>query len=68
METKNLEKIKLKRGIAERGWNKHLPVPLLPEESVYVHPDQHGLNEKNFIRIIHSDGKNISVFSKEHFE
>lgn len=68
MDLQKLEKKKLKRGIAEKGWNKHLFNPLLPEEIVYIHQDQSGIDGKKFVRIIHSPEKVVSVFSREYFE
>lgn len=54
-------------------WNKHLPVPLRPNETVYVHPDQDGIAD-GYLRIIHgvtsADAQGIaagvvSVFSED---
>lgn len=68
MDFEKLKKAKLKKGISDKGWNKHLPNPLLPEEIVYVHPDQGSIDTKRFIRIIHSEERVTSVFSLEYFE
>jgi hypothetical protein len=63
----DLKQVKLKKGIADKGWNQHLPNQLLPEEIVWVHPDQSGFGNQ-FMRIVHSDKSSVSVFSKSYFE
>ena len=68
MEVEKLEKKKLKRGVADKDWNKHLPNPLLPEEIVYIHPNQESIDTKRYVRIIHSEERVSSIFSKEYFE
>ena len=62
-----LEKLKLKRGISEKGWNLALPVPLKEYEEVGVHPDQSDVN-KTYVKIVHSDGFTVSVFTRAYFE
>jgi hypothetical protein len=66
-ELDKLEKIKLKRGIAEKSWNLSLPVPLNEYEIVNVHPEQSDVN-KTYVKIIHSDGVTVSIFSRSYFE
>lgn len=39
-EINGLATVKVKRGTGDLNWNKHLPVPLKNEETVYIHPDQ----------------------------
>jgi hypothetical protein len=68
MDLKKLDQKTLKKGIADKGWNIHLPNPLKPQETVWVHPDQAGIDPKHYIRIIHSDPQVTSVFSKRYFE
>jgi hypothetical protein len=67
IELDKLEKIKLKRGISEKGWNLALPVPLKEYEVVSIHPDQTDVN-KEYIKIIHSDGETFSIFTRAYFE
>jgi hypothetical protein len=68
MSVENLQTVILKRGIAEKDWNTHLPHPLKPSEKVWVHQDQSGIDPKKYLRIIHSDDFVTSVFSKNYFE
>jgi hypothetical protein len=66
-ELDKLEKVKLKRGISDKGWNLSLPVPLKEYEIVSIHPDQSGVN-KSYVKIIHSDGNTVSIFTRAYFE
>lgn len=68
MDLKKLDQVVLKKGIAEKGWNLHLPNFLKPQEKVWVHPDQSGIDAKQYLRIIHSDEISVSVFSRRYFE
>jgi hypothetical protein len=68
MDLTKLNQVTLKKGIAEKGWNLHLPNFLKPQERVWIHPDQSGIDTKQYLRIIHSDENSISVFSKRYFE
>ena len=63
----SLKKLKLKKNIYEKVWNKSLVVPFLQEEIVFVHPNQKGVSDK-YIKIIHSDEITVSIFSKSYFE
>jgi hypothetical protein len=67
LELDKLEKIKLKRGIADKEWNLALPVPLKEYEIVSIHPDQSEIG-KSYVKIIHSDGNTVSVFTRAYFE
>jgi hypothetical protein len=49
-------------------WNKHLPVPLTPNEPVHMHGSQDGINDVSYVRVIHgADVKVVSVFSRQMF-
>ena len=68
MELKNLKKLTVKKGIAEKGWNVALPVPLIQNEKVWIHPDQTKIGKNGYLRIIQSDGFTVSIFSDDYFE
>ena len=68
MDLKKLEQKTVKKGIADKGWNLHLPNPLKHQETVRVHPDQSGIDSKQYLRIMHSEPQVTSVFSKRYFE
>jgi len=64
----SLKVIKTRKGIAEKDYMKHLPKPLNPQELVWEHLDQSGIDTQRFVRIIHSDKTSVSVFTKAYFE
>lgn len=66
-ELDKLEKVKLKKGISDKGWNLALPVPLKEYEIVSIHPDQSDVS-KSYVKIIHSDGNTVSIFTRAYFE
>jgi len=68
MDLKKLDQKTLKKGIADKGWNIHLPNPLKPQETVWIHQDQTGIDTRQYVRIIHSEPNVVSVFSKRYFE
>ena len=68
MDLKKLEQKTVKKGLADKGWNLHLPNPLKHQETVWVHPDQSGIDSKQYLRIMHSEPQVTSVFSKRYFE
>lgn len=67
-EINGLATAKVKKGAADPNWNKHLPVPLKNEETVYVHPDQSEVAPE-YIKIVQvGDGYKIcATFSKGMF-
>lgn len=66
-DTGSLKKVIVKKGVGDMSWMKHLFVPLENGHDVHVHPDQSDVSE-NYLKIIHSENKCISVFSKTYFE
>ena len=57
----DLATAKVKKGAADPSWNKHLPVPLKNEETVYVHPDQSDVSS-GYIKIVQvGEGYQISA-------
>jgi hypothetical protein len=67
-EITGLSTAKVKRGMGDLRWNKHLPVPLENEETVYIHPDQSSVSER-YIKIIQvGEGYKITtIFGREMF-
>lgn len=60
--TENLEKIIVNKHVANLSYMQHLPVPLTPDEVVYVHPVQDDVTN-GYVRVIHGEQKRISTFS-----
>ena len=57
--------IVVKQELANKEWNKHLLIPLVPSEKIIVHSDQSGIPD-GYVRV--KQGKNsISIFSRNHF-
>jgi hypothetical protein len=66
-DTRSLRKGIIKKGVGDMSWMKHLFVPLENGKEVYLHPDQSDVSG-HYLKIIHSEHKCISVFSKTYFE
>ena len=66
-DTNGLKTLRVKKGVGDYSWNKHLFVPLENLETAYVHPEQEGVHSE-YIRVIHSKYNCISIFSKWHFD
>lgn len=58
----NLEKIVVGKHVANLSYMQHLPVPLTPDEIVFVHPVQEDVTN-GYVRIIHGEQKRVSTFS-----
>jgi len=63
----NLKKAEVKKGVGDLAWNLHSFVPLQNGETIYIHPDQEGI-EGNYVRVIHSEWNCISVFAQSYFQ
>jgi hypothetical protein len=64
---KDLKIIFPKKELLNADWNKCLPVPVVEEYTVYVHPDQSNTSN-NYIQVIHGGELAVSTFSRTHFK
>jgi len=65
--TTELKKLKIKSDFDFNKWNKHLLVPLVDGEILFVHPDQRN-NNPRYIRVIHSEDQVVSLMDVAYFE
>lgn len=60
--------MKVKPEVANAGWNKHLPAPLIANEKVMViDVNDWGRTFKGFVKVKHNKGQSISIFSLHNF-
>lgn len=62
-DTNGLDTIVIDKSVSLLKWNSFLPVPLVPGETVFVHPDQSDVRP-GYKRIIHGSELNTSIFSE----